>query len=472
MDAFLAIGIFCATVAGVLLRPAYIPEAVPALLGALAVLGAGLTTQSDLLRVAAVVGSAGSTIISTFIMASVLADSGFFKLASRNLIHKIHGSPLSLFGVVGAFIICATLFLNNDGAMILGMPVLIQLVRDLRLGKRAAITLLFSACVLASAASLPLGVSNLANLEAMGWMGITLLQHSETLALPSLAGLFALAVGLQVLVANAMRPNRNGPILAEPSPEAGPPPPAAGPPPRLHRPPLLHRRPGPPRAHRSAPPHPPAAPGPPFDRALAVTAIAVIIAVRIGFYVFAIAGWPQILLPVGGALVLILVRTVRRGLRNQPFAKAPWHVLGFAFGMELVVFALRNTGLLDFLTHIWAAVTALPPFAWAAVPAFVSSALAATMNNHPGLLVSTFSLAQTTLTGAQKLAMYGGIELGSDLGSLITPIGTLASLLWLHQLAAHGLQVRWGEYMRMAACVIPPALLAAVAVHGLLVAMA
>ncbi|MNV83832.1 Arsenical pump membrane protein [compost metagenome] len=135
--------------------------------------------------------------------------------------------------------------------------------------------------------------------------------------------------------------------------------------------------------------------------------------------------------------------------------------------MYLVVYGLRNAGLTRYIALL------LDHFAlggiWGAAMGMglLSALLSSVMNNMPSVLIGALSIDAATASGAVREAMIYANVIGCDLGPKITPIGSLATLLWLHVLAGKGLKIGWGYYFKVGAVLTLPVLVITLAALAL-----
>lgn len=186
------------------------------------------------------------------------------------------------------------------------------------------------------------------------------------------------------------------------------------------------------------------------------------------FFALEPLGVPVSLVAAVAAFILWLVARKGQVIDTRKVLKgALWQIVTFSLGMYLVVYGLRNAGLTDYLS------SALNGFAehgvWGATlcTGFLTAFLSSVMNNIPTVLVGALSIDGSTADGVLKEAMVYANIIGCDLGPKITPIGSLATLLWLHVLAQKNITISWSNYFRVSVVMTLPVLFVTLAALAL-----
>ena len=130
----------------------------------------------------------------------------------------------------------------------------------------------------------------------------------------------------------------------------------------------------------------------------------------------------------------------------------------FSLGLFIVVFGLKNGGILQILSDKLPYFIELPQSLQILSMGFASGIGSSVMNNLPMVMLGNLTIADFAphLDSLESLVMAH--LLGCNIGSKLTPIGSLATLLWLESLKIHGIHIGFMRYMAVAFVVTLPVL--------------
>lgn len=404
----------------VLARPRNLDTGLAALIGALLALMAGVITLADVRTVAGIVWDATFALIAIVIISIILDQAGLFRWAALWLARFAGGDGRRIFvAMVLLGVVVSTLF-TNDATVLILTPIMYEMLTVLGFSHRMLLPYMIACGFVADSMSIPLAVSNLTNMIVVRYFDISFGRFALLMLIPSL---FCLAASLLVLF-------------------------------------WYYRREIPVRYDQAMLANPHAAIRDPF---LFRVGGWVMVAMILAFFLnSAFTGVPVSFIIAVAAAVLLLATLRNRIVRPvKVLRQGPWHVVVFAMGMYLVVFGLGNAGLTSLTAGLLTRLAEGGLAMGILGTGFVVAILSSTMNNLPGVMLGSMAVEATQMGGALHEGMVMANVIGAGVGPKLTPIGSLATLIWLHGLQQKGLQVTWQYYLKVGLVITPPVLLAA-----------
>ncbi|MHB1479449.1 MAG: arsenic transporter, partial [Acidithiobacillus ferrooxidans] len=411
----LAVAIFLVTLILVIWQPKGLSIGWSAMGGAVVALATGVITWSDIPIVWHIVWDATFTFVALIIISLILDEAGFFHWAALHVVRWGGGRGRLLFPlivVLGAMI--AAVF-ANDGAALLLTPIVMAILLRLDFTPAATFAFVIATGFVADTTSLPLMISNLVNIVSANYFNISFDRYATVMVPVDLVALAA-TLGVLWLYFRRVVPRR---YLTRDLPE-----PAS----------VI------------------------MDHVVFRASFPVLILLLVAYFVTAQWQVPVSVVTGTGALILLALagRWLQggRGARipvRKVLREAPWAIVVFSLGMYLVVYGLRNAGLTSYVAMALHWFAGHGTVAAALGTGFLAALLSSIMNNMPAVLVGALAIHQLSSVATdpllREIMVYANV-IGCDLGPKFTPIGSLATLLWLHVLSRKGMTVTWGQYMR------------------------
>ena len=425
-----AILIFIFTLVLVIWQPRGLGIGWSASLGAVIALILGVVHLADISVVWGIVWNATATCVAVIIISLLLDEAGFFEWAALHVARWGGGRGRLLFAFIVLLGAAVSALFANDGAALILTPIVMAMLIALGFTPAATLAFVMAAGFIADTASLPLIVSNLVNIVSADFFKIGFNQYASVMVPVNVAAVLASLLMLMLYFRRSIPSTYDVGQLKPPR-----------------------------DAIR--------------DPATFRAGWVVLVLLLVGFFGLEPLGVPVSAVAAVGAVILLAVAARGSVISTKKVLRgAPWQIVVFSLGMYLVVYGLRNAGLTDHIASL------LNVFAqngiWAAAmgTGFLTAILSSVMNNMPTVLIGALSIDASNASGIVKDAMIYANVIGCDLGPKITPIGSLATLLWLHVLAKKGTTIAWGYYFKVGIVLTLPVLFVTLAALALRLSIA
>ncbi|MEO8856170.1 MAG: arsenic transporter [Burkholderiaceae bacterium] len=397
-------------IAGVILRPWRLPEAVWAVAGAAALIVFGLLPMSAGVEAVAKGADVYLFLTGMMLLSELAREEGLFEFLAALAVGLAKGSASRLFLLLYALGTVVTIFMSNDATAVVLTPAVYAVAK--KAGAKP-LPYLFACAMVANAASFVLPISNPANLVLFGSHLPPMTDWLHRFLVPSIVSIAATFAVLRLYFHKPLSSRIETVSMPAPISRTGKM--AAG----------------------------------------GIACVAVVLMIVSGLNMP--LGLPTL---ITSALALAAVLLVKKHSPWSTLGHVSWSVLLLVAGLFVLVTGVEATGLVAQLAGTLREVTTSGSQQVAAGAAGVLVAIACNLvNNLPAGLLAGDVLVSAAATPLVQSAVLIGVDLGPNL----SVTGSLATILWLIAIRREGETVGAWQFLKLGAIAMPAALIPALA---------